>query len=141
MSNNNISNSLMNESSAKVSAKEMFFKYLVYLPLFIISLATTVTIAYIYIRYKVPIYSSSVSLLIKDPRNGSGTDDNLLDDVLLYKKRNNLANEIEILKSATMMERVVKSLGLNVQYYTEGKVKKSEIYDKEALHAEILNMV
>jgi hypothetical protein len=38
------------QGAGKLSAKEMFFKYLVYLPLFIISLAVTITIAYLYIR-------------------------------------------------------------------------------------------
>jgi tyrosine-protein kinase Etk/Wzc len=109
----------------------MFFKYLVYLPLFIISTAAAVTVAYMYIRYKVPIYTSSISILINDnSKGGSPSDDMMLEQLTLYKKKANLANEIEILKSRNMMERVVRSLALNVVYYSEGKVKKSEFYGK-----------
>jgi tyrosine-protein kinase Etk/Wzc len=131
------------QGAGKLSAKEMFFKYLVYLPLFIISLAVTITIAYLYIRYKVPVFNSSISILIKDGRGGSGgggTDETLLDDQLLYKKRSNLANEIELLRSATMMERVVKRLGLNTQYFNEGKVRRSEIYGNTDLKVDILSI-
>jgi tyrosine-protein kinase Etk/Wzc len=136
-------NSLI-QRAGKLSPKEMFFKYLVYLPLFIISLGVTITIAYLYIRYKVPVFNSTISILIKDGRGGSGgggTDETLLDDQLLYKKKSNLANEIELLKSVTMMERVVKRLGLNVQYYSEGNVRRSEVYGNDAdIKAEILSL-
>jgi tyrosine-protein kinase Etk/Wzc len=139
----NASNTIIQDNNSKLSAKEIFFKYLVYLPLFVICLGVSVTIAYIYIRYKVPVYSSSISLLIKDAggrNSGGGSDEMMLEDVMLYKKRANLANEIEVVKSTSMMERVVNSLGLNVQYYTEGQVKKSEIYADPSIKAEILSI-
>jgi tyrosine-protein kinase Etk/Wzc len=126
---NNGTTIVIQDGGNKLSAKEMFFKYLVYLPLFIISTAAAVTVAYMYIRYKVPIYTSSISILINDnSKGGSPSDDMMLEQLTLYKKKANLANEIEILKSRTMMERVVRTLGLNVIYYSEGKVKKSEFY-------------
>lgn len=139
MSNNNISSSVVMDNN-KLSAKEMFFKYLVYLPLFIISIGVFITIAYIYIRYKVPIYNSSISIMIKDSRSGSSGDNMLLDDVMFYNKRANLANEIELLRSATMMERVVKRLNLNIQYYSEGKVKRSEVYANPELQVQLLSI-
>jgi tyrosine-protein kinase Etk/Wzc len=139
MSNNNISSSVVMDS-ARLSAKEMFFKYLVYLPLFIISIGVFITIAYIYIRYKVPIYNSSISIMIKDSRSGSSGDNMLLDDVMFYNKRANLANEIEFLRSGSMMERVVKSLKLNIQYSSEGKVKKSEVYNNPDLQMILMSI-
>jgi tyrosine-protein kinase Etk/Wzc len=139
MSNNNISSSVVMDS-ARLSAKEMFFKYLVYLPLFIISIGVFITIAYIYIRYKVPIYNSSISIMIKDSRSGSSGDNMLLDDVMFYNKRANLANEIEFLRSGSMMERVVKSLKLNIQYASEGKVKKSEVYNNPDLQMILMSI-
>jgi tyrosine-protein kinase Etk/Wzc len=139
MSNNNISSSVVMDS-ARLSAKEMFFKYLVYLPLFIISIGVFITLAYIYIRYKVPIYNSSISIMIKDSRSGSSGDNMLLDDVMFYNKRANLANEIEFLRSGSMMERVVKSLKLNIQYSSEGKVKKSEVYNNPDLQMILMSI-
>ena len=49
---------------AKLSGKEIVYKYIVFLPLFIVSVGIALTVAYINLRYKVPIYSSSISLLV-----------------------------------------------------------------------------
>jgi tyrosine-protein kinase Etk/Wzc len=126
---NNGTTIVIQDAKNKLSPKELFFKYLVYLPFFIISTAAAVTVAYMYIRYKVPIYTSAISVLINDnSKGGNPSDDMMLEQLTLYKKKSNLPNEIEILKSRSMMERVVRSLGLNVVYYSEGKVKKSEVY-------------
>jgi tyrosine-protein kinase Etk/Wzc len=139
MSSNNNSQIIIQETGNKLSPKELFFKYLVYLPLFIICTAISVTVAYLYIRYKVPIYSSSISILINDARSNGPSDEMMLEQLTLYKKRANLANEIEVLKSTNMMERVVKSGGYNVVYHNEGKVKRSEMYGVN-LRAEVLTV-
>ena len=131
----------IDDNSHKLTPKEIFFKYIVYLPLVIVCVGIAITTAYIYLRYKVPYYSSSISLLYKDASGKylGGDENMMLDDVMLYKKRSNLANEIEILKSVNIMEHVVSSLGLNVVYYNEGKVKTRELY-RSSLRAEVSNI-
>ncbi len=116
---NKASSIAMTENSTlKPGPMELVYKYLVYLPLFIIMLGTSVAIAWLYLRYKVPQYSSSLSLLIKDDSKGSGTSDAILEGLGVGKKRANLANEIEILRTATLMKGVVDSLHLNLQFFT-----------------------
>jgi len=129
---------VIEDNTHKLTPKEIFYKYIVYLPLFIVCVGIAITTAYIYLRYKVPYYSSSISLLYKDASGKyiGGDENMMLDDVMLYKKRSNLANEIEVLKSINIMEEVVTSLGLNVVYYNEGKVKTRELY-KSSLQAEV----
>lgn len=104
MSANNAPGGL--KESIKTSPKELIFKYVIFLPIFILSLALSVSIAYIYLRYSVPMFSSSLSLMIKNDNKSTGADA-LADNLGLVSKRANLANEIEILKSATFMSRVV----------------------------------
>ena len=55
-------------SKYKLSPKEIIFKYIIYLPLFILTLGISITVAYIYLRYQIPYYSSSISLIIKDDK-------------------------------------------------------------------------
>jgi tyrosine-protein kinase Etk/Wzc len=110
----------------KFTPKEFLFKYLVYLPLFIVSVSISIAIAYLYLRYQVPLYNSAVSILIKDDKNSQPSD--ALNEIVLFKPKTNLANEIEILKSATLMKKVVNAINLNTQYWVEGNVKRSEIY-------------
>ena len=112
----------------KPGASEILFKYLTYLPLFIIILGLSVSISWLYLRYKVPMYSSGVSVLIKDDSKGGGTSDAVLEGLGVSKKRANLANETEILKTASLMVKVVNHLKLNLQYFSSGNVKRSEIY-------------
>ena len=121
---------------AKLSGKEIVYKYIVFLPLFIVSISIALTVAYINIRYKVPIYSSYISLLIKDDKSSrGGGEDLILENLTTYKKKTNLANEIEMIKSNSMMSRVVKILNLNWSYYNEGNIKKVELYGNTSIHA------
>ena len=95
-------------SKYKLSPKEIIFKYIIYLPLFILTLGISITVAYIYLRYQIPYYSSSISLIIKDDKTskggaGGGGGGEALDDIVMFKSKINLANEIEILKSATLI--------------------------------------
>ncbi len=114
------------KAKPKFTPKEFLFKYLVYLPLFIASVTISLALAYIYLRYQVPYYNSSVSILIKDEKNAQPSD--ALNEIVLFKPKTNLANEIEILRSASLMTKVVRAINLNTQYWTEGNVKRSEIY-------------
>jgi uncharacterized protein involved in exopolysaccharide biosynthesis len=43
-----------------------------------------------------------------------------------------LDNEMELLKSKSLAERVVKSLGTNVKFYKQGNIIKSELFSKSA---------
>jgi uncharacterized protein involved in exopolysaccharide biosynthesis len=44
--------------------------------------------------------------------------------------KSNVDNEIEILKSRTLVQRVVKKLNLNTSFLVEGRVIDTEIYEK-----------
>jgi len=132
---------LMQEGGGvKMSPKEIFFKYMVYLPWFIVCLAFTITIAYLYIRYTVPLYNSAISILIKNNERRSSVPAEISLDNLMGGRTSNLSNEIVILKSATLMNRVVKSMGLDVMYYNQGKVKRSEMYTYSPIQAKVLNV-
>jgi capsular exopolysaccharide synthesis family protein len=124
-------NDLSVVNTTRLSPKELIFKYVAFLPLFILTTAICFGIAYIYIRYKVPKFTSYISLLIKDDDKNrrSGSEDMLL-DIGLFSRKSNLANEVEVIKSTILLEDVVKELKLNTQLFSEGKIKKTELYGK-----------
>ncbi len=124
------------KAKPKLSPVEFLFKYLVYLPLFIACITISVLFAYLYLRYQVPQYNSSVSILIKDDKNAQPSD--ALNEIVLFKPKTNLANEIEILRSASLMTQVVRAINLNTQYWTEGNVKRSEVYGNRSFDYELL---
>ncbi|MBI1782460.1 MAG: polysaccharide biosynthesis tyrosine autokinase, partial [Sphingobacteriales bacterium] len=119
---------ILEKSSRPLNAQELLFKYLYYLPLFLFSLGLTLLGAWVYLRYKVPVYNVSSKIIIKN--ENSNSNDEALEKVMVFKKAVNLQNEIEIMKSRKLMRRVVDSLGLNTTYFTKGKIKTSEIYNQ-----------
>src|SRR6476646_496617 len=115
-----------NNEQTSLSIKDLFYKYLRFSPLFIISIALALFVAYIYLRYSTPIYSATGALIIKDDQPLKGTDK--YEAVLNGGATKNLSDEIEVLKSRPLMERVVKELNLNFTYYAKGKIKEENRY-------------
>jgi capsular exopolysaccharide synthesis family protein len=115
-------------SKAAISPKEIIFRYIHFLPWVLISVAVALTGAYIKLRYTTPIYSVSGKLLVASQSPyGSGGDK--FDDIFMMQQRvDKLNDEIEIIKSRNMATRVIRSLGLQKQVYSVGKIRTSVVY-------------
>lgn len=114
------------QTSNNKDFKELFFKYLAFLHWFILSLIITLTIAFFYLRYGEETYDSTNVIKILD-NNNSGFK--MPTDALsfLTNEKVNLENEIEIIQSSILIEKVVDSLDLQNLYFTKGKIKETEI--------------
>lgn len=85
--------------------------------------------AWAYLRYTVPEYEVKCSLLIKDERKGSGLSETaLLQELGVVQETKNIENELQILKSQTLMEEVIRELNLRIRYFAVGRVRKEEMY-------------
>lgn len=122
----------------KVTAKDFIFRYLRYLPLFIISVTVALLIAFLYLRYTVPYYNARATLLIKTQAQ-SGTSQEL-DNMFFNSGRSNVSNEIQILRSLNLCKRVASSLGLQKKYYLKGNVKTSLSYPRNAIELDIIKL-
>lgn len=109
-----------------LSVRDLFYKYVRFLPWVIISVALALLVAYIYLRYATPIYSVGGTLLIKNEAQGGRGDK--FDEIFINSRSQNIQSEIEILKSKPLMARVVKKLNLQFNYYAKGKIKDQNIY-------------
>lgn len=96
----------------------LIFKYLVYWPWFVASVLVCLVLAFVYLRYQAPVYNVTASVLIKedDSRNRSmgaaGGALEALQSMGGFSMSNNFDNEVEILKSRTLIKKVVTHLGL-----------------------------
>ncbi len=108
--------------------KDLFFKYIRFLPVFILSLALALFGSYVYLRYATPIYRATGTLRIKNDKQSGGRGDERLNQLALNDGAQNIQNEIEVLKSKPLMERVVNTLELQVGYKAVGKIKSPDIY-------------
>ncbi|MBL7728429.1 MAG: hypothetical protein JNM68_12120, partial [Dinghuibacter sp.] len=107
--------------------KEFLFKHIKYLPLFLLGALASYGIAKLRIRYSTNLYKSAGTMLIKDDQENN-TENKAVQDLFMVKPSSNIANEIEMLKSRSIMKRVVQALDLQTSYYTKGKVMAQYIY-------------
>ena len=118
---------LFGEPSHGLTIKEHVLKYLSYYPLFIISIIICVGAGLVYLRYATPKYLATTLLFVKNDNSGNSND--LIETALTgAQPRSNLENEIQLMRSGTLMERVVSKHGFHVSYYHVGKVRETDLY-------------
>lgn len=115
------------KEQAGLGVKDLFYKYIRFLPLFIICVALSLFVAYVYLRYATLVYESTGTLVIRDDKN-SGASNDKLEQILVSDGKKNIQNEIEYLQSRPLMERVVNALNLNFTYLAQGKIKELNVY-------------
>lgn len=103
--------------------------YLRHWPWFVLSLGLSLAGAYVYLLYKQPIYKIEASLMLQDEKRGNGQD-SPLKELETYSPKKVVENELEVLRSSTLMERVVTNLHLDARYYRKVKYGKREIYSE-----------
>ena len=119
MENSNL-NSRLTIRKQEINIREVldFFWRLKYW--IIISLAITVGIAIIYLRMLTPIYERTTWLMMNRDE-GKNTEMYLLTDyqgkATSKKNDSELFSELYVLKSPTIMSKVVSELGINARYY------------------------
>ena len=108
--------------------KEQLFFYLQYWKWFIISVLFFLSVSYIYLRYYIVDYGGITTILIKDEKKGGSSEFSAISDMNLFSSKNNVDNEIAILKSRTLSQNVVSILDLDISYFSEGKLVNLELY-------------
>lgn len=106
---------------------QMLAKYITYWPLFLLFFMLSVAASFTYLRYSVPKYQATASLIIKDEKRGSD-DSKLMESLNMINTKKIIENEIEILRSRPLINEVVKKLHLYAPIYQEGKIKEISAY-------------
>lgn len=116
----------------KFSPADMLFKYLAYLPLFIISLAGCVALGIAYLRYSTPVFESSVQMLVLSGERNPvyGGEGDIVERALYGPREINMNNEITKLRNVNVVTRAVKKYKFNIQYFIEGNIKTRNISGK-----------
>lgn len=109
-----------------LSLRDLFYKYVRFLPVFILSVSIALLGAYAYLRWATSIYATNGTLVIKSESQGGRGDK--FDDIFGGGKSQNIQGEMEVLKSRGLMARVVEKQKLQFTYYAKGKVKTINIY-------------
>ena len=104
-------------------------KYLPFWPLFLFMVLLGLIFGWVFLNFSTPIYEAHASLIIKD--NNKGVDDaNLLKSMNFFDSKKIVENEINVLRSNSIIEMVVDSLNLNAPVFEKGTSKDFLIYGK-----------
>jgi tyrosine-protein kinase Etk/Wzc len=125
----------------EINIREQLDKYTIHWKWFLLSAVLCLIFAFLYLRYTTPSYEASTSILVKDEKKGGMLSElSAFSDLgLTGGSINNVDNEIEILKSRTLVESTIKKLNLNVALFVEGNVVDRDIYDGAPINVYFLN--
>ena len=101
--------------------------YLRHWPWYVLSLLLAMSGAYAYLLYKQPIYRIQASLMLQDEKRGNGQS-TPLKELESYSPKKVVENELEVLRSSSLMEQVVNTLHLDTRYFRKASFGKREIY-------------
>ena len=116
------------EETEEVSIGDLLHKFLSYWPIFVLLLIITLTGAWLYLRYNMPVYQTSATLLIKDDKNTPPNANDMMQAFDMFGSKKNVENEVEVLQSKTLMQEVVKDLHLYAPIYVQGRVLNQSAY-------------
>ena len=102
-------------------------RYLTYWPLFLLLIIISLSISFLYIRYKNPVFLIKSNILIKDEKKGMDGA-NILESLDLFGSKKIIENEIEVIKSKSIVKQVVNNLQLYAPIYRDGLVKDLSAY-------------
>lgn len=97
------------------------------LPIIILAVAISILAAKKYLNYVTPMYESTAKLKLADVQEGVPSA-NLFKDFDVFASANKIATEIEVLKSALLIEKAIDELPFNKEIYRKGSMQSVELF-------------
>ncbi len=129
------------EDGSSFDFKSILTMFLLNWQWFVLSVIIFLCGAFLYLRYKSPVYQASVKMLIKDDDNSRRNTGNQMlanmSELGFISNSAGIDNEVEILQSRILAHETVKDLRLYVEYKFQGLVKKQLIYKTQPINVDI----
>jgi tyrosine-protein kinase Etk/Wzc len=121
--------------------KDTLEKYFIYWPWFALGVFLCLSFAFVYLRYTTPKYIATTNILVKDDKKGG-----ILSEMSAFADlgmgggmKSNVDNEVEILKSRTLVESTVKRLELNVSILKKGRLNTVDVFEETPMNVRFIN--
>lgn len=107
---------------------DIIFRTLRYWPWVTASVIICLGLASYYLLKTPNVYTETASVLIKEDFQGGTSVSNEFSEMGLVQTNVNVQNELSSFKSPDLMEEVVRRLGLTMNYYDKGRIRKEVVY-------------
>ena len=118
----------------------ILFRYWPYWPLFLVLCGIMLAAAWCYLRVAKPIYQITATILIKDEKKGV-EDPRLVESLNIYTSKKIVENEIEVIKSKTLMHATANALHLSVPVFEEGFVSDRSAFMTSPISIELRDFI
>ncbi|MBT2622951.1 MULTISPECIES: GumC family protein [Chryseobacterium] len=128
------------EKEEILDLRKIIGKYLHKWPWFVISILIFLIGGFMYLRYAVPQYQSITTLKFdKKQTDITGALADLDNLGLGLGNADELKSEAAVVNSRPILMKVVKNLNLNVQYFSKGEIKDSELFTNVPIIAKVIS--
>lgn len=124
---------LEDEETSGFDYKAFFIKLLMYWPWILGCVAVFLIGAFFYLKTLTPLYTVSSSVLIKNESKGGASGANLEDLGFVSTSTQSFDNELEILRSRTLIKKVVTALDLYISYSVPSQFRDTELYKQSPI--------
>lgn len=130
MTTNNQSSFSNTSSSQDFNLKKILSSYTKRWPWFLLSLLLALSLAYIYIRYTTPQYEAYAKVKIVSDEEGAGAGA-VFKDLSMFSdaEATRIEDEVAVVTSRTIIKDVIEELDLNIQFFVQGRIHETELYD------------
>lgn len=137
----NAESGMDNEVESSFNLKAIYTMFILNWQWFVASVVVFMCMAFIYLRYKSPVYQVSTKVLIKDDGNKQSRGGNQMlanmQDLGFISNSNGIDNEVEIIRSHILAREAVKDLKLYTEYKLEGRIKDQLIYKQQPINVDL----
>src|ERR1043165_2132425 len=122
--------------------KKIISRILDHWKLYVISLVTFIVAGFLFIRYSTPLYRAHAQVLVQDEQNDGSSSflqsSALADFSNLFNVKSNVNNELAILQTPDLLQRVVEEMNLNIDYFRKGRIRSVELYDQSPFKVDFI---
>ncbi|WP_244298981.1 Wzz/FepE/Etk N-terminal domain-containing protein [Flavobacterium nitrogenifigens] len=129
------------EDEIDISLAEQLEKYLIHWKWFVVSVIICMLLAFAYLSYAIPSYEATSTILVKDEKKGGMLSElSVFSDLGIGSSlKSNVDNEIEILRSRTLVESTISKLNLNIGLFAKENFRNEDLYAEAPISISIVN--
>lgn len=100
---------------------------------FVLSIVVCCGIGFLYLKSQPAVYSRTASILIVNERGGAPSESASFDELKTMSVKNNVENELSVLRSKRLMLEVVRRLDLDVSYRVRSGLRDYVLYNQSPI--------